>query len=377
MAEPFKNFLNQDVIEQMAHHFSKHSASFDKKAFIKDAVEDLEGLELKARSIRISETMIKHLPDDFNEVGNILLSSLATVLNDDGSYEMSEKSGLSGWSIMPIDHFLALQGHEHFDLSMTLFKEVTKRFTTEFGIRYFLIKSPGKTMSVMKGWASDDNKHVRRLASEGCRPKLPWGMHLPMFIEDPAPVIELLEILKDDDEEYVRRSVANNLNDIAKDHPELVADIAEKWMKDASKDRKRLIRHACRTLIKEGHTKALKVLGFEPPELQQAELTIQTPEVLFGSALEFSLSLQSGVEHEQPMMIDFVIHHQKANGTTSPKVFKWKTATLLPNKTLSMSKKHAIKKITTRVYYPGVHTLEVMVNGISIGKVDFQLVMPE
>lgn len=377
MADAFKNFLSQAVIEQMAAHFSKHSSRFDEQAFIADATKDLDKLELKARSVRISETMIKHFPDDFNEAAPIILSSLATVVNEDGSYEMSESSGIGGWAIMPIDHYVALQGHAHFDRSMSLFKELTKRFTAEFGIRYFLLKSPEKTMAVMRTWAKDENEHVRRLASEGSRPKLPWSMHLTMFIEDPIPVVELLEILKDDEAEYVRRSVANNLNDIAKDHPELVANIAEKWMHNASKNRQRLVRHACRTLLKNGHEKTLKVLGFELPALKHAALIVQTPDVIFGSALEFSLTLQSSVHHPQPMMIDFIIHHQKANGSTSPKVFKWKTATLTPSKTLSMVKKHAIKKITTRVYYPGLHTLEVMVNGVSVGKADFQLTIPE
>ena len=374
--EPFKNFLNQDIIERMAGHYKAHYPEFDMAAFIADATVDFDSLELKQRSNRITETMIRYLPTDFTEAGRILLSSLGEVMEDDLASGKADTSGIAGWAVMPLEHYVAQQGHDHFDLSMMLFKEMTKRATAEFGIRYFLEKYPEKTLAVMKCWTADENVHVRRLASEGSRPKLPWGIHLPVFIKDPAPVVELLEQLKDDDKEYVRRSVANNLNDIAKDHPDLVASIAEQWMVDASKDRKRLVRHACRTLLKNGHPKTLAVLGFLPPKIKEATVDLLTPEVVLGEVLEFSLSLDSDVKKAQSLMIDFIIHHQKANGTTSPKVFKWKIATLTADKPLIIRKKHGIKKITTRVYYPGLHTLEVMINGVSVGRQDFQLLMP-
>ncbi|PCI43210.1 MAG: DNA alkylation repair protein, partial [Proteobacteria bacterium] len=248
-------------------------------------------------------------------------------------------------------------------------------FSSEFGIRFFLLKSPDKTLRTMKIWTKDCDKHVRRLASEGSRPRLPWAMQLPAFIDDPTPVLELLELLKDDKEEYVRRSVANNLNDIAKDHPERVADTAETWMLGASNERKKLIRHACRTLLKQGNTRVLQVFAYNPPHLTQVNIQIETPEVMFGTALQFGMSISSNAKHAQPLMIDYVIHHQKANGKTSPKVFKWSVKTLAANETLKLSKKHMIKKISTRTYYQGLHTLEIMVNGVSVGKVDFQLLI--
>ena len=375
--EPFKNFLNPTLISEMAGHFQSHWPEFDKKSFITDSTDGFEALELKQRSNRITEMMIRYLPADFTEAGRIILSSLGEPLGDDLASGKDDPSGIAGWAIMPLEHFVAQQGHGHFDLSMNLFKEMTKRGTAEFGIRYFLEKYPEKSLAVMKSWTSDENVHVRRLTSEGSRPKLPWGIHLPVFIKDPAPVVELLEKLKDDDKEYVRRSVANNLNDIAKDHPELVASIAGEWMVDAGKDRKRLIRHACRTLLKDGHPEALKVMGFGPPKIKEAAIELLTPEVVLGDALEFSLALHSATQSGQAVMIDFIIHHQKANGTMTPKVFKWKTATLEAEKPLEISKRHGIKKITTRVYYPGLHSLEVVVNGVSVGRQDFQLVIPQ
>jgi len=375
MAEPFKNLLNKEVIDRMAMHFLSQWPKFDTKGFVTAATKDLDALELKERTERITDTMIEFLPADFEKAGKIMLASLGPTLDDDISASSADDKGIVGWAIMPLTHYVGLRGHDHFDLSMTLFKEMTKRSSSEFGIRFFLLESPAKTLSVLKTWTTDSNRHVRRLVSEGIRPRLPWAMRLPIFIKDPLPVIDLLELLKDDDEEYVRRSVANNLNDIAKDHPDIVAEIAAQWIKGASRERKKLIRHACRTLIKNGHKKTLKVLGFKAPKIKQTNVNILTPEVVFGDALQFTMTIVSDSNQNQALMIDYIIHHQKANGTTSPKVFKWRTTTLPAKKALISTKKHAIKKITTRVYYPGTHTVEVMVNGVSVGVANFQLLM--
>jgi len=376
MAEPFKNLLTKKIIATMAAHFQNQWSEFDNKGFVRTATNNFESLELKARTERITETMIDYFPADFEHAAKIILASLGPPLADDLSADSVDADGIAGWAIMPLAHYVGLRGHNHFDLSMTLFKEMTQRASAEFGIRFFILVEPNKTLAVLKTWTTDDNQHVRRLVSEGIRPRLPWAMRLPIFIEDPAPVIDLLEQLKDDKSEYVRRSVANNLNDIAKDHPDLVAQIAAQWLHEASKERTKLIKHACRTLIKSGHKKTLAVLGFKPARIKQTSIDISTPTVVFGDALQFTLSICSDIKQDQAVIIDYIIHHQKANGTTSPKVFKWRTTTLVANKTLTITKKHALKKITTRVYYPGLHRLEIMVNGVSVAKADFQLLMP-
>lgn len=250
MPEPFKNRFNPQIIRAMAERFQHQWPGFDGRGFSDAASKNLESLELKARSEQIMNAMCLYLPGDFAQAGNIILASLSPSQND-GVFNVSiDNDGISGWAIMPIAHYVGLRGHDHFDLSMTLFKALTKRFTAEFGIRYFLLKSPEKTLETLKKWTTDNDRHVRRLVSEGTRPRLPWAMRLPAFIKDPLPVIGLLEALKDDDEEYVRRSVANNLNDIAKDHPDIVADISARWMQGANEKRQKLVRHACRTLLK-------------------------------------------------------------------------------------------------------------------------------
>lgn len=376
MAEPLKNLLDEKVIRGMGLHFQRRWSRFDAKGFVKAAIKDLHTLELKQRTERITQTMLEHLPADFNKAGRIMLASLGPPLKDEPGVLRLDARGITGWAVMPLVHYVALHGQEHFALSMNLLKEMTKRASSEFGIRYFLLSSPEKTLAVLRTWTKDGNQHVRRLVSEGTRPRLPWAMNLPMFIKDPTPVIALLERLKDDDQEYVRRSVANNLNDIAKDHPQRVANIAARWLKGADPERQKLIRHACRTLIKQGHKTTLRVLGFKPCRIERASITLLASKVRFGEALQFSLSISSDARQDQAVVIDYIIHHRKANGSTSPKVFKWRTTTLPPNTTLALTRKHALRKITTRVYHPGLHTVEVMVNGVSVGQADFKLVMP-
>lgn len=376
MPEPFKNSFNINIILGMAKHFHNQWPGFDSKGFSDAASKNLDSLELKERSDQIMNAMIMYLPSDFVKAGGIILASLSPSLEGDIFGVTVDDHGIAGWAIMPMAHYVGLRGHDNFDLSMTLFKALTKRFSSEFGIRFFLLESPGKTLSILKGWTNDSDRHVRRLVSEGARPRLPWAMRLPLFIKDPSPVIELLEALKDDEDEYVRRSVANNLNDIAKDHPDVVAEIAEEWMQGASKEREKLIRHGCRTLIKNGHKKVLQVFGYESPKIREVVVDVNVPELVFGNVLEFSLAVSSACEHDQALMIDYIVHHQKANGKTSPKVFKWSTRTLEADKALTLTKKHAVKKITTRVYYPGVHTVEVLVNGVSVGAADFNLLIP-
>lgn len=374
MAEAFKNFFNYELIVGIAYHFSKASPDYDGPGFIAAAMDNLDDLELKARSDQITSAMAVYLPQDFEKTAAIMLECLAPEDDCDITGAIDAR-GITGWATMPMAQYVALYGLKYFDLSMQLLKELTKRGSSEFAIRIFLTEQPERTLTVLKGWTQDPSLHVRRLVSEGTRPRLPWAMRLPIFIENPAAIIPLLEALKDDKEEYVRRSVANNLNDIAKDHADLVASIAGAWLKSASKDRQRLVRHACRSLIKQGHQKTLQALGYGPPKVRLESFDIITPRVVFGTALEFALSLVSTSDQPQPLIIDYAVHHRKANGGITAKVFKWKTPTLDPHGFMTARKKHAMKKITTRVYYPGVHRLEIFVNGISLATLEFDLVM--
>lgn len=367
MAEPFKNAFNIQMLSQMGEHLKRASPTFDAKGFTANASTGLDALELKERSTQISNSLAQYLPNDFELSAKIIIDSLCP------NEPYDAKDGITGWATWPINQYVSNNGTKHFDTSMALFKTLTPHFSSEFDIRYFLIEQEVRTLEVLKSWLNDKNHHVRRLVSEGTRPRLPWGIKLQSFVSDPSPILPLLEALKDDEEEYVRRSVANSLNDIAKDNPNIVATIAKDWLKDADKNRTKLIKHACRTLIKQGHKNTLEALGYSEPKVSLEKFEITNFNVKFGDALNFDMVLKSNKNSNQDLIIDYAIHHMKANGTTAPKVFKWKNTTLKSGSNITASKKHPIKQITTRKYYNGLHKVEIIINGVSYGIQEFEL----
>ena len=378
MPEPFKNLFNPALIGGMAGHLARQWPDFEREGFVADSREGLEALELKDRAIWIARALGKHLPEDFPEACGILLATLHPAEEPDLAEQDAgiTDDGVKGWAVMPMTIYVAERGAGHLDVALCALKEMTKRSSSEFAIRRFLSDQPKRTLETLAGWTRHGNFHVRRLVSEGTRPRLPWAARLEGFVRDPKPVLSLLENLKDDPSDYVRRSVANNLNDIAKDHPGLVVDTARRWMKNAPPPRKRLIRHACRSLVKAGNRECLRVLGFDRPQLSSAGISLQTQTVTLGNSLEFEIVLESNSQKNQELVVDYIIHHMKANGKTSPKVFKWKTLTLAPGGVLRARRRHAIRPITTRVYYSGRHRVELMVNGEILGGADFDLEIP-
>lgn len=365
MAEPLKNLLHPALVATMADRIGENAGAFDKARFVASATRDMEQLELMQRAARIRDALVETLPEDFAKAATILSASLPK----------TDRPGLAGWALLPVSQFIALKGLGHFDLSLGLLKELTPHFTGEFGTRPFILADQDRALSTISRWTSDDNHHVRRLASEGTRPRLPWAMQLPALIRDPQPILPILTALLDDPEEYVRRSVANSLNDIAKDHPDLVADFVGRHLAGALPERMRLLRHASRTLLKKGHAAALANFGFAPLSGISAALTIRTPRVDFGDALAFSLALRNEGAETQQVMVDYAVHHRKANGSLAPKVFKWKSLALGPGEKVEMERRHTIRAITTRQYYPGGHRVEILVNGAAVAAADFQLVI--
>lgn len=377
MAEPFKNVFNRDLIKAMGQHFAGQSAHFETDRFVRTATRGLNVLEFKQRSEHIVDALETCLPDDFRSACAILTGALHTEDDVDLSDQTTDTRGIRGWGIVPMAAYVARLGLADFDFSLQVLKEMTKRSSSEFAVRPFLKADPERAMRHVVEWSRDGNYHVRRLASEGARPRLPWGMRLHGFVEDPSPLLPILETLRDDSQEYVRRSVANNLNDIAKDHPDLVAGIARNWLAGApGRDRKRLVRHACRTLIKAGHRPTLEALGYGPPAVALGALELDSDTIALGETLEISADLVSTGNKPQAMIVDYVIHHRKANGQTTPKVFKWTTFQLAAGETRRLARKHAFRPITTRVYHGGEHRIEIQANGQSLGERAFTLLMP-
>ena len=259
--EPLKNILGPDAIECLAHNLSQVYPEFDTNSFTEKALQDLEPVGIIDRGKRFAELMHVHLPKPYGAAVDLILASLTPPLED------TKDNGLEVFFYLPHVTFVAEYGlnPEHnddqdpFEPSMNAQYELTKRFSAEFSIRPFLIEQQDRTLQQLKAWITDPDPHVRRLCTEGTRPRLPWARRIPAFIKDPTPTLPILEALKDDPSLYVRRSVANHLGDIAKDHPDLVFDICESWLKDASKDRKWLIRHAVRHPAKKEQSRALEL----------------------------------------------------------------------------------------------------------------------
>ena len=374
--EPFKNNLSPQLVNCIAGHLEKHVSNFERTTFENAILQDLESLELKERAQLIATHIHHILPCEHQSRFNIIRAILRPIDKDQIGVQSDER-GISGWGMFPLGMVVGQHSLAAFDEALDLLKDMTTRFSSEFDVRYFILADQPRALNIMKGWVKDTNHHVRRLVSEGSRPRLPWAMHLPQLIADPSPTLPLLEALRDDEEEYVRRSVANHLNDIAKDHPDLVAELAGEWMKGASVQRKKLLRHACRTLIKQGHPIALNAFGFEPPLIDLTQLSIKTKVVMLGGDLVFTVGLHSTCAMPQPLIIDYILHFKKANGKQAGKVFKWKVITLSAYAAMTLEKKHSLNIITTRRYYTGQQSLSLRINGQDFGAEEFMLKVPQ
>lgn len=365
-APKLRNLLNSKVVGELSRRIKKTYTQFEEKKFNDFITSKLDDLTLKERVNLIRQGLEKYLPQDFNQSSAILINSLENEL----ILEPSE-TDWNSFIIWPKTDYIAKNGLNHFDLSMQALYEMTKRFTAEWAIRPFIEKDSKKTLALLKIWAKDSNLHIRRLASEGIRPRLPWGMALKDFKKNPIPILEILEILKDDKELYVRRSVANNLNDISKDNPEIVINLLKKWQKNSNKNRDWIIKHALRTLFKKGNKDALALVGNHSPQIKFKQLNLINKIITIGDNLTFWVSIESLIP--QKLMIDCKIHYLKANGKHIGKVFKLTNKKAGKKENLEIKRKISFKNMTTRKHYSGHHFIEIMVNGESFGKEQFLL----
>lgn len=368
--EPFKNFLSPAVAKQIAAALVRAHPTADADAFCRQILPQLEALEMKARAALIAAALHDALPPAPDQRAAILLDMLHP---DESGPGPADDQGLRGWALWPLTIVVEQHGLVAFDGSLALLREMTKRFTSEFAVRPFLVADQARALDILTGWLNDPNPHVRRLISEGTRPRLPWGLRLKALVSDPTPCLPLLEALRDDPSEYVRRSVANHLNDIAKDHPALVSDLARQWMCDAPPLRRALLRHACRGLIKAGDEATLAVFGQHPPQLATGALTLERDRVAMGDALGFSMDLRSTADHDQNLTIDYVLHLRKADGSLRPKVFKGTTLMLAPGASYMFSRRHVFRPVTTRRHYGGLHALCLRINGTDTAVASFTL----
>jgi len=369
----FKHWLDPARIRQISAAIAEASPEFDADGFATAAQRGLAALELKARVRHVIDCLHASLPQPFDRAVAALLAAVRL----DGQKRTGDDRWLRGFAAWPLIDYVGEHGVDHREVSLSALRELTCLFSAEFAIRPFLERYPDETLRELETWTKDASEHVRRLVSEGTRPLLPWGMRLGKFRDDPEPVIALLEQLKSDPAEYVRRSVANNLNDIAKDHPERVVEICRRWLDDGDGDvnRQRLVKHGLRTLIKRGNADALALLGFGSDLAAKVSDVELSPRALAeGGAVELQFELSSTSTATQNVIIDYAVHFVKANGKRSPKVFKLKALRLGPGETVTVRKKHSMKTVTTRVHYPGTHAIELLINGKPSGRAEFELV---
>jgi 3-methyladenine DNA glycosylase AlkC len=274
---------------------------------------------------------------------------------------------------MIFSDFVALYGLDDWEVSIPALEEFTQQVSAEYAVRPFIASDQERMMARLLAWAHHENSEVRRLATEGCRPLLPWGMVLSGLKDDPSPILPVLEALKGDPSESVRRSVANNLNDISRDHPDVVISVLRRWQREQDTDEMRaLISHALRTLVKQGNPDALELLGYpRTPTIEVGNLTIEPETIPMGGEVTVAFDVVSLGEAPQNLMIDYIVHLMRANGQQTPKVFKLTKREIAPGETIHITKTQSFRPVTTRKYYPGEHGIEIQINGTAFGRKDF------
>jgi 3-methyladenine DNA glycosylase AlkC len=375
VAEPLKHLLNDSVPPRIAAMVRRAWRGFDTAAFLRQIEPGYEGLELMQRGQRIADALHAHLPTDVPRALAVLTESLDPPMGLDAKGEPDAGDRpYSAFLYLPHSMYIAAHGLPHLDDAMRAQHALTQRFTAEFSLRPYLLHHREATLKHLRAWAQDNNAHVRRAASEGTRPRLPWAPRLPAFQKDPTFALPLLDALKDDPSSYVRRSVANHLGDIAKDHPGVATDIARNWLRGASADREALVRHGLRFLVKQGHAGALETLGVgHAVQLNVAAARITPAHAAIGGKLRIEADLHNSTQRPQRVLADLQVHYVKASGETAPKVFKLSTVEIAPGETVTLGKTLSLAQMTTRTHYPGRHAVALLLNGRSLPLGHFDL----
>ena len=378
--EPFKNMWNERFFDGFTKALKSIINDFDERQFLSQVIDDeWNQKELLQRARHITTVLKNFLPADFKTATTKIVEIInyikqthywekLTQLSHDEKFGLSLEYGFLG-------DYVEQYGLHDYETSVKAIEEITQFTSCEGAVRSFIIKYPDEMMKQMLDWSKHESQWVRRLSSEGCRPRLPWAVALTKLKENPAPIIPILENLKNDPSKFVRMSVANNLNDIAKDNPEVVIDLAKKWQ-GKSENTDRVIKHGCRTLLKQGHAEVMELFGFgsEVKNITIEDFRVLTPEVIVGKSLEFSFKLLNNNNKKTKIRLEYAIYYQKANGTLSKKVHKISEKEYAAHSVTSITRKHPFKVVTTRVLHPGRHQVSPIINGNEFEKYDFELI---
>lgn len=364
MPELMKNkFYNYESLTALALRIKEVYPSFHVDSFVNDIIdESWDALELKARMHKITMNIGKQLPADYEQALSVLDKVVA-----------SYQSGYNDFALMCFPDFVEAfgQDEQHLELSIAALERYTSSSSSEFAVRPFIIKYEARMMKQMSIWAKHDNEHIRRLASEGCRPLLPWGQVLTSFKKDPTPVLAILEQLKADPSLYVRKSVANNLNDISKTHPDLVIKIAKNWY-GKNEYTNWIVKHGCRTLLKKGNQEVLNIFGFaDADNILVKDFKLSDKAVSIGDSLSFSFTIS--VKQTTKIRLEYGIDYVKANGKRNRKIFQLSEISLKEKQEKQYTKIHSFKERSTRKHYSGIHTITLLINGIERATMDFEV----
>lgn len=360
-APALKEIFNRARLDHFARETAAIAPGFDAERFLLLATDNLDALGIMQRLRQTAVSFQATLPTSYGAALEVL-DVLAPRINH-------------GFASIVLSEFVALYGQEHFDLSMRALHNFTRYGSAEFAVRHFLARDFERTLAVMVGWAEDDNEHVRRLASEGSRPRLPWSFNLKTLIADPSPTAPILEALKSDTSLYVRKSVANHLNDITKDHPDRVVDRVSGWdMQNAHTAW--IVKHALRTLIKKGDARALHLIGSTgTPEVSVEHFAVTPAHIGLGERIALNVWLTSAASSNQKLVVDYAVHYVKKAGTPSKKVFKLREIELAPAASAELSISQVVRDFTTRKHHAGHHRVELIVNGETLAVSGFDLAL--
>lgn len=360
-------FFKPAFIKEYGEALQAAMPSFDKLRFEKQVFnEQWHTKELKQRTRHIVEVLHDLLPDHYPHAVEVLVKTV--------EHLRAQKTLSPSFGYISIPEYIEVYGLEHFKESVQAMEYITQFMSCEFAVRPFIIKYEDKMMKQMLAWSEHKNARVRRLSSEGCRPRLPWGIALQRFKKDPSLILPILEHLKEDKDIWVKKSVANNLNDISKDNPAIVMQIFKQWLgKNADTDW--IVKHAARTLLKAGNKEAMALFGLKKDNaIVLSDMKVHTPKVAMGKDLEFSFNIENKGKSEKIIRLEYGMYYLRANGSLSKKVFKISERAYKAGESYAVKRKQSFRPITTRVYYKGAHKVSVIVNGHEEAIADFTLV---
>jgi len=361
MPDALKDVYSETFLENLGSTITQYDPAFKTTQLIQDTLTaDWPALKLMERRDKITWALHNQLPSDFKQAAEILCATSTTI---------------TGLAALCLPNYVALYGRDDWQTSMTALGIMTKSSSAEFAIRPFLIDAPEETIHQMRLWSKSANEDQRRLASEGIRPRLPWGIRLKQFVDDPTPIFPILDNLINDASPYVQKSVANNLNDISKDHPQQVIDYCQMHFND-SKTAQWVINRGLRTLFKAGNSDVLSLLGYSQDDAElvtHIALTTPTSRVNLNQTTEFDYHLTNTTSDELPLYLGYRVHYVKKNQQTSPKDFFIKRVILKPHETLTGRFAMTWKQLTTRTLYPGSHHIELLINTVPVAAMDIEL----